>query len=118
MSRPASLHRGARGERNVAGRDGGVELPQLFAGQPGPLDVRILKVVLAVLVAVITVATGFFVVAAVAAGYLVYLLVRWATSRFGGARTARRAAPDSAVIDVSATEVKEDNSPGAGGAAS
>lgn len=71
---------------------------------------RILKVVLAVLVAVITVATGFFVVAAVAAAYLLYLLVRWAVARVRGAQPP----PDGSVIDVSATEVKDDNGPGAG----
>lgn len=77
---------------------------------------RLLKVVLAAVLAALAVTVGAFAVVALIGGVLAYFLVRWTLRKLGGSSTRhipassppRRAPAAGDVIDVTATEVRAD----------
>lgn len=76
---------------------------------------RLLKVVLAAVLAALAVTVGAFAVVVLVVGVIAYFLVRWTMRKLGGsaprsipAPPPRRARTASDVIDVTATEVRAD----------
>ncbi|HVU36485.1 MAG TPA: hypothetical protein VHE61_23805 [Opitutaceae bacterium] len=67
---------------------------------------RILKILLAAVLAVVALAAGVFVFAIAAAAILAFLLIRWIRHRVQGRTPDERVRPaPPGVIDVTATEV-------------
>lgn len=73
---------------------------------------RILKILFALVLAVLAVAAGVFVAAAVAVAVVLFLVIRWVQRRLRGGNPAPalRKRPTAAgdAIDVTATEVGEE----------